>query len=189
MGALALTCALSCATEPANPLVGTFDVTTTLDTFTFETAAPSPPDCPGSTLYCTHSRPANGATLSGSVSVANVTNVNSANGPTLESTNVHGEFTGRFCATIDYQNLTGCMTLGGQQTLEYPSGVLRSSGVLTDISILLDGPIVHTTDPRRVWLTEATFAGDSIAGRVYWALSTGRSPPAYRGTFVARRHR
>src|SRR2546428_9073089 len=51
--------------DPAGvgPTVITYDVTTTLDAFSFETGAPSPPDCPNATLYCTHVRAFSGAEL------------------------------------------------------------------------------------------------------------------------------
>jgi hypothetical protein len=49
------------------PTVIKYDVTTTLDSFSFETGAPSPPDCPNSTLYCTHHRAFSGAELSGTL--------------------------------------------------------------------------------------------------------------------------
>ena len=42
--------------SPRHPLAGTYDLATRFMAFSFETAAPSPPDCPFATLYCTHTR-------------------------------------------------------------------------------------------------------------------------------------
>ncbi len=170
---------VSCATEPADPRVGTYGLTTTLETFTFETSAPSPPDCPNPITYCTHSRPANGATLSGTLTIHSVT---PASSPSGQSSDIHGEFSGRFCDTIDYP--TGCSSLAAV-ALSYTSGLLVGTG--GDVEVYLVGGT--QLDSHHLNLTKATFDGDKIAGSVYWSLHTGRSPPAYWGTFIARRRR
>jgi hypothetical protein len=183
IGALASAALLSCAdrpSEPPHPIVGTYDVISVLDSFYLETACSSPVG------LCVHSSPANGATLTGVLVIGKGL---SGSGSTFRSTDVRGTFTGRFCDIIDHVNL-GCSVLGDPVTLDYPEGELfLSFSFAVDVTIQVLGPGSSNSDHRYVALHHATFAGDSISGRVSWAMQTTRSPPAFGGTFVARKRR
>ena len=175
--ALAIALAPNC-TEPAGVTRITYDVMTTLDSFSFETGAPSPPDCPNSTLYCTHTRAFAGAELSGTLIL-----IDSASNPTEYVPT--GTFGGKFCDSIDYVGLTGCQhvavipptTYDGGLWLRVPSG---SSGFV--------GQVGGLNFTRAIFFA-GTVAGDSAYGTVRWLEETGRSPPSHWGRFVARRRR
>jgi hypothetical protein len=100
---------------------------------------------------------------------------------------VRGTFTGRFCDVVDYAGLTGCARAGESATLEYPVGVLVLAAPFDGgqpFTISLRGP--GSLD-RNLQLIDVRLRGDSLVGEVRWAMTQARSPPAYWGTFVARR--
>jgi hypothetical protein len=164
-------------TGPRSPLEGDYDVTTVLDTFSFETAAPSPPDCPAFTLYCTHVRAFSGATLSG---VLHITD----DGRGSDSLKGSGTFSGFMCASVDYAGLTGCTSVKSR-TDYYASS--HSTVAPGSLSLELEAGELSDYKPLLSFL--GNFAGDSIAGRVYWRAAAGRSPPTHWGRFIARRRR
>jgi hypothetical protein len=86
------------------PLVGgVYDMTTQLQTFSFETAAPSPPDCPSQTLYCTHTHAFAGASMTGTLTIAR--------------DSVYGNFGGLFCSAW---SLDGCSAVKSLAAMDYP---------------------------------------------------------------------
>ena len=91
------------ATVDVPQVGGVYDVSTRLLTFSFETAAPSPPDCPGYTLHCTHHRDFDGATLGGTLTV------------TRDS--VYGNFEGLFCSAW---TLAGCSAVQPVAAMDFP---------------------------------------------------------------------
>ena len=167
---LALVACSADTPAPAEPVANqVYDVTTTLDTFSFETPGvpAQPPDCPISTQYCTHRRAFGGATLTGTLTFASGT--------------VSGNFSGLFCSS--WTTTDGCTAVKPMAPMNY----LYYSG---------DRAITPGSGPYTIWLAQGTLApnvylsamgsGDSLFGRVAWASSIGRSPPGHTGTFVAR---
>jgi hypothetical protein len=147
------------------PMIGgVYDVTTQLRTFSFETSAPSPPDCPYFSLYCTHRRDFDGATLGGTLTV------------TRDS--VYGDFRGMFCSAWSLPD--GCSAMTPLAAIDYPyysaTKVVTGSGPFT---LWLGGGF-----RSNVYLS-ATQSGDSLYGSVSWAQVVYRSPPTHSGTFVA----
>src|SRR5438067_4552430 len=124
---LAVAIASNC-NQPATPgpAVIKYDVTTTLDSFSFETGAPSPPDCPNSTLYCTHRRAFSGAELFGTLILTDSSSHPNELVPT-------GMFGGKFCDSIDYAGLTGCLHVAAIPLTTYEGGLWpRMGSVGTD---------------------------------------------------------
>lgn len=190
-------------TAPSHPtyhlthgLVGTWDVTTVLDQFSFETGVIlGDPECTN-TFYCTHHRPANGATLAGALVIGDSVAQGSVPGTPplswLEYPVVRGTFTGRFCDTVDYQTLTGCTHLGETTTLDYPSGYFRGYPSGPSPADTSYGGVVRGPNPagRNISFVIVSIDGtDAFSGRVYWEMTTGRSPPSYSGRFIAHRRR
>jgi hypothetical protein len=183
---IAAGCGDAVAPVGGHPRSGTDDVPTRLQTFSFETPAPSPPDCPDFTLYCTHVRPANGATLSGVLVIGDST---APIGTLTDFRDVHATLTGRFCGEIDYQALTGCTRLAEPATLDYPVGTfVVAPDFATDTMLTLTVRAAESLG-RNVMLTGVRFRGDSLAGAIAWRMTVNRSPPTFRGTFVARRRK
>lgn len=169
LGSFALVVVASCrdstaveASRISRPLTGTYDFTTKLDTFSYETGGPT--DCPDfSGFYCEHFNPDSSGRLSGSFTI----------GDSVDTAyrQVAGTFAGIFRGSAT-QGSYSASILNGPLLMSAPQG---------SVDARLDGP---TGDA--IWLT-GTFAGDSIAGRVLWASRVDRSPPTYWGHFVARR--
>ena len=188
-GAIVVIAACSDSTRPRlqSPLVGQWELTTHFDTFSFETGAPSPPDCVYANMYCTHFRATtDGAYLAGMIDLRDTS---SSTDSVTKTVLASGTLQGSFCDTIDRTLLTGCTHVSDRTALEYigvvtgvPDSTLRGSLDIVlkkpDDTYGLQQPVVATYS--------GTYAGDSIYGPIYWATS-GRSPPAYRGTFVMRR--
>jgi hypothetical protein len=180
-GLAALVIATSCdALSPGNDPIVVYDVTTTLDSFSFETAAPSLPDCPSHPAmppYCTHVRAFEGATLSGVLTLKMMG----------DSVVPSGSFTGLMCSSIDYAGLTGC-TAVAQRSDEYgpwtPSAIYKAGGdSLASIHLRVGSGL----DYKPILSLSGPMLGDSIIGTVLWAAAPGRSPPTHSGRFVARR--
>jgi hypothetical protein len=93
-----------------------------------------------------------------------------------------------FCSATDYHVPSACVA-ASPVAIEYPSGTaqLGTPGApgRDSIAISLTG---GGTYPGHLYL-RGRFDGDSIVGRVYWSLTTARSPNAYSGSFVARPRR
>lgn len=170
------TVAASCPGSDSSGLDGivTYDVTTTLDSFSFETAAPSPPDCPNFTMYCTHFRAFSGAELSGTL----VFDPSAATSIDLAPT---GTFEGKFCDAIDYKDLTGCTHVAVQPPTAYGVGFWPPMSPGSPFNGKVGSSAAVTFSGMN--------AGDSVYGRVSWIQNAGRSPPTHRGTFVARRRK
>jgi hypothetical protein len=188
--AIALVAACDDVTIPkstTHPLVGTWDVTARLDTFLYEFPnSPRPPECSLTELYCRISRPTLGATLTGVLVIPD--SLIGGGQPSGDSLNVrlpaHGTFEGFGCTSIDFDRGTGCLRMGeidGTYSLGFAS-VFASDSTWTFTRI----PGEYTPS---VSLVGRLPAGDVMTGRVEWQLSVGRTPPQYRGTFVARRRR
>jgi hypothetical protein len=172
-------CRLVEPSRTPRPLAGTWDVTTVIDLFTFETGAPSPPDCPSLAQSCAHFRPDTLGRLSFTMNIADV---DAADGP-ISYPVISSTVTGMFCDS--YSLVPGCTHVNPVGPVVYPTGdVIGPFGrqVAADsVSGRLHGPvdeIIHF---------EGRVAGDSIVGRLYWAERAARWPPAHFGNFVARR--
>jgi hypothetical protein len=145
---------------------GTYDVTTTLRTFSFETGAPSPPDCPAySVLYCTHVRSFDGASLTGTL--------------TITRDSVYGQFGGLFCSAW---TLDGCTGVRSMPSTAYTYN-MNPSAIPDAGSFYLSVRGPGEFDPFVGF--NATADADSLYGDVHWAASPGRSPPTHYGQFVA----
>lgn len=183
--------ACSDSTRPRlqSPLVGQWTLTTHLDSFSFETAAPSPPDCPGYTMYCTHVRTTtDGAFLGGTIDVQD----SSSSVDTLAKTVfASGMVQTRFCDEVDYSYVTaaGCLHVGDLAVVAYGGQITGTpdSTATGSLAVVIGEPGDVFGGNITMRSHHATFAGDSIYGSMYWGQSGGRSPPTYRGTFVLRR--
>jgi hypothetical protein len=172
-----------------SPLVGQWELTTHFDTFSFETSAPSPPDCIYADMYCTHFRTTtDGAYLAGIIELQDST----LSADTLSKTVfANGMVETRFCDEVDtnYMTAAGCLHVGDLATVAYIGRITGMPDSTTAGS--LDVEIGEPGDAFGGNITmrshDATFAGDSIYGHAYWGQSGERSPPTYRGTFVLRR--
>lgn len=179
--ALVVGCTALVPSENDGESVRVYDVTTTLDKFSFETPAPSPPDCPASPTmspYCTHVRPYSDATLSGVM--------------TLEffgdSVVPSGTFTGKMCSSIDYAGLTGCTAVKDRSDTYDPAASLVSHGP-NGTSIAIHLQVGLLTDYKPLISLYGPMTEDSIWGDVIWMAYQSRSPPGHQGRFVARRRR
>ena len=176
-----------------SPLVGTWELTTHFDTFSFETSGPSAPECPWtpgtSPYYCTHYRTTTaGAYLGG---VLELTDTSSTADTLSKTLYAAGNLQVSFCDSIDFQGLTGCTHVSDRTSIPY-SGTIAGKPDSTGTASLE----IHVGEPadgfgleramRTYSLRYSTYAGDSIYGPIYWG-GGGRSPPSYRGTFVLRR--
>jgi hypothetical protein len=177
--ALAVAIASNCR-EPVGvvPNVIMYDVTTTLDSFSFETGAPSPPECPNSTLYCTHRRAFTGAELFGTLILTDSVSNLDWQVPT-------GTFGGKFCDSIDRAGLTGCLHVSAIPVAFYKGGLWRRMGPNTTGSF---GEVGGSGLTPAIYFL-GTSSGESLYGRVWWVQMENRSPPTHYGRFVARRRK
>jgi hypothetical protein len=186
----AAACQDATVAHPQSPLVGVWDVTTTFQTFTFETGAPSPPDCPGYTMYCTHSRTTtDGAYLAG---VLEVRDTSTDGDPAHRTVVASGPFDVSFCDVVDFDGLTGCTHVSARAVIDYSGAISGVADTSMHQSLTLDvgepgGDVFGLNRQLRSY--DATFAGDSMYGSIYWGSGGGRSPPTYHGTFVAHRRK
>lgn len=163
-----------------HPLQGMYELTTLLDTFSFETSPYMVPGCEGASMYCTLRRPMSDATLGGTMGISG------GPGPSGAAT---ARLNGRFCDAYDWQVPSGCARLGPLADRDYPYGsvnITRLPGSDPDsVEIRLgdEGPIDQSMP--KIYLFGRR-VGRDIVGRVYWARTINRSPPSHRGTFVAR---
>ena len=161
---------------------GTFDLTTVLDSFSFETGGPPPqPDCPNNTTqYCTHFRAYSGATLTGTLVLVPEANP----GATFERFLTVGSFGGTFCDAIDTQTLTGCTHASAVATTTYSDGSLSKNTLdaVSDFAGTVGGAGLGP-NVRLIGM----MSRDSLYGRVQWSQFVARSPPTHIGRFVARR--
>lgn len=172
-----------------SPLAGTWELTTHLDAFSFETSAPSPPDCPENSMYCTHLRTTTaGAYLGGAVDIRDTSSAADSIARTLLVT---GVLQVSFCNSIDYAGLTGCTSVSDRAAIQYAGSIGKSDYGDTpeSLSFVIGEPDDGSGRHREVRSLNLRYAGDSIYGPIYWGASAGRSPPSYRGTIVLHRVR
>lgn len=174
-----------------SPLVGVWELTTHFDTFTFETPAPSPPDCPYSTQYCVHySGTTEGAYIGGLLEVRDTSSSTDTLGRTLVVT---GTLQSSFCDTIEKYPPTGCTHVSDLAPVQYTGSMQVASDGATAGSIgfgIAEPSLGSWPNPLVLFSAlpgRLRYAGDSIYGPVYWGTMQGRSPPSYRGTMVLRR--
>jgi hypothetical protein len=176
------------STEPrhvSGPLVGTWDITTALDTFTFETPAPSPPDCPAFTLYCTHLRADTLGRLAVTLTIGDSVVTTTGAGVYNEVSSV---VWGSFCDSLP--NLGTCAHARPIGPVVYPIGQVTGPRSVIAAGDRVQGELWGpTVGQREIVSLSGRFDGDSIIGTVYWAMYVSRSPPSHRGTFVARRRK
>lgn len=171
---------------PAPTLVGTWSVSTVLDTFYFETPGDWPPsaECAGP-WYCTRRRAAGAATLSGTLTVAAPIVI--LEYPSRGEPGVSGVFSGLFCDRIDLNGYTGCLHVAPVNSLSLPIGGIVPAPDFSD-SRRFFATVTDTGGfAPRISFTDAVLAGDSIYGFVSWQMTVNRSPPRYSGRFVAHR--
>jgi hypothetical protein len=172
-----------------SPLVGQWDLTTHFDVFSFETSAPSPPDCIYADMYCTHFRTTtDGAYLAGTIEVEDST----MSADTLSKTVfASGLVETRFCDEVDnnYMTAAGCLHVSDLASVVYIGQItgMPDSTTTGSLDVVIGEPGDAFGGNITMRSYDATYAGDSIYGSVYWGQSGGRSPPTYRGTFVLRR--
>lgn len=141
-------------------------------------------------MYCTHFRTTtDGAYLGGMIEVRD----SSSSADTVsKSVIASGTVQTRFCDQIDFNYTTaaGCLHLGDITLKSYSGYITGKPDSTTPGSLHVEigepnDSYVGISMSMRSY--DATFAGDSVYGSVYWGESGGRSPPTYRGTFVMRR--
>ena len=164
------------------PPAGVYDLTTVLDSVSFETSAPSPPDCPSvGSMYCTHHRAFNGGSLGGVISVSDQTGTAVYASGRLTDAQVSGQFCTSFSLTA------GCDAVGPMTDYTFSTGAYytktATAAAPDSVFISLYGP---GGSPARMELRGVYVNGD-IVGRIYWSLTTYRSPPAHLGSFVLHR--
>jgi hypothetical protein len=172
----AMACSSSDATGPRNPLAGTWDVTTVLDTYRVEVGCPT-------YEYCAADYPADGASLSGQLVID----------PVITDTVPHGTFIGAFCDRFDYD--VGCTHVGPPTTVQLDQGTVTKGDTYETwnyLEILVRGSdnpagLPGYNSAEHVNFGNVTVDGDSAYGTVYWARTIARGPPSYWGTFVAHR--
>lgn len=176
------------STEPRpDPLSleGRWIVSTSLDTFKFETAAPSPPDCPSNSdsFYCAHRRADTTGRLSIVMTIAgDSVGASGARQFRLVSDSVSGLFCDQIAAT-----LSGCTHVSPIGPTFYPEGTFTPT---SDPLSATGATYIQLRGINRQYLgLNGTLAGDSIVGRLYWTQAYNRFPPAYAGSFTARRQR
>jgi len=165
LAAVLVTIGMACS-DATGPAHRTYDITTSLDSFTFETACPPSPN---GMLYCAYAVPANGlARLSGSVTVSD----NWAN----------PAFTGAFCDQAD--RFTGC-SHASPVAMDSALGAVVSDDPLTLIARFSLGK-----NHGAIVLDGTSFDGETIRGRVSWTIVNDvRFPSIHSGTFIARPRR
>jgi hypothetical protein len=173
MMAIASACAGS--TEPSRSI--TFDVTTSFTEFSFETPAPSPPDCPNYTLYCTHVRPFTGATLSGTLMLDETARVGGS---------VTAQLAGTFCNAWSVSP-TGCTSVKDSPLHEYHEDSFRTPHPTTGEVVLQQGDFFSTA----VLLTydSPLETSDTVRGTIRFMEYQYRDPPTHIGTYLAVRRR
>jgi hypothetical protein len=160
-------------------MAGTYDLTTVLDTFTFEIGE-GPLTC-GGYGYCSRSSADTMGRLSGTFTIGD---------PRTSAGNVHpvvnAVIAGRFCDARDYTNYV-CTHASDVAATSYPSGDIEGPVLVAAVPGDASG-VIRGEATQRVGLS-GVFYGDSIVGRIFWQLIAARSPPSYSGRFVARRRR
>ena len=154
------------ATIAVLPPAGTYDVTASLNEFSFEVPGPVPPDCP-QPGYCTLRRPYTGASLTGTLVIGN-------KGITTAT------FSGTFCDAASASDPSGCTHVSPKVPAEYANRIITYDGAAFVATMQVGDystPIIR--------LSSNSSNGD-FAGSVYWSTYVSRSPPAHDGTFVAR---
>jgi hypothetical protein len=170
----ALACAAlvaSCrdATAPrVHPMSGAYTFTTVLDSISYEASGPL--GCGSYAMYCTLWRADGGGRLTGTFVVSDDVAFDRSLGSTVYG-HVWGQATGLFAG----QAVT--LTVNGG----FLAGPLTMSDTTRSVVVQL------TTAAREGIRLSGTFAGDSIVGTVHWSEIVARSPPTYKGTFVAHR--
>jgi hypothetical protein len=167
----------SCNLVGPNESVDVYDVTTTLETFSFETSAPSPPDCPftpNMSPYCTHVRAFTGATLTGTMSLT----------ASVDSIIPAGTFTGKMCSSYGVSTPNGCAAVT-ERTDEYGPGSSQSRVHPDGVTITIRMRVGSNLDFKPLLGLYGAIHGDSITGQVVWSAAPGRSPPTHYGKFVA----
>jgi hypothetical protein len=176
LSCFAIVLAASCresSVEPqrvARPMTGTYDFTTVLDTFSYETTVGAPGTC---TIYCPHVSADSTGKLAGTFTV----------GDSVAYFYIFGSLVYREVSAA----ITG--TFAGTPIQEtYPSGLLSGPLLMPDavdgskVYVQLEGQTTAAVD------LVGTVAGDSITGTAMWTLHSGSGHgPRYTGHFVARR--
>jgi hypothetical protein len=94
-----------------------------------------------------------------------------------------GRFGGKFCDSIDYAGLTGCLHVAAVPVTDYEGGLwLRMGSQTTDFVGQVGG-----RGATRLIFFAGKSSGDSVYGTVWWKEKEARSPPTHFGRFVARR--
>lgn len=185
---IGVACSDATGVSRSSPLAGVWDVTTALDTFTFE-AGPPAPGCSINFMYCAIIRPTSGASLSGSLTITDDVGSDTR---MLSPTVVSASFQGAFCNSIDYTNFTGCLHVGPSTARDYSTGsVTLGADFATDsvLALMVRGADEAPQQYPSVHFNDVKIAADSMYGSLVWTLTVDRDPPSYRGTFVAHRRR
>lgn len=169
---------------PIRALAGTYELSTTMTKFTYETGPIGYADCPNqASLYCTHVRaPLDSAMLAGTIVLSSPTD-------SVPFFSTSATLTGRFCDSIDPKTSLGCVHVGPPTVQVYSGGgisVAKSFPTPSDVSGTMRVP-----DPddlgAHVDFIEAHADADSIYGTLLWELTVNRSPPTYYANFVMHR--
>lgn len=183
--------------SPKHPLIGVFDVTTTLDSFSFEgVGARCTPFAP----TCALVRPVSGGFLAGALTIGDslvvFDSILPRSGiqpvPARDTTLarlpiVRASFLGRACANIDLSGSSSCVAFADTVRTEY-SVVVRpvitsvNPGSQRELAVTLRDTALsqHTLD-----LVTTRAIGDTALGTVRWQTASGRNPPTFYGTFRA----
>ncbi len=154
---------------PKHPMVGTYDVTTLLQTYW----APDPAvACMISN--CPHKRvpAAAGSSFAGRLLVADsvVTTTGGA---------VRFPVDSMFASEVDCANGSSCFS---RMVAYHSAGITLAKDTLS-------GTAGFSADGEQLYLDTGRFAGDSITGTFSWYTASGVASRVYDGTYVARRRR
>lgn len=167
-----------CEDPKHRELVGTYDFTTTVETYNFRIPGSAPGvDCVASAPYCTRTEDPKGATLSGTMTIGGAGEENE-NGNTYIP--VNGTATGQSCSAVDKE--AGCTGLS-TFSLVFPTypGLVTDTWVNPKLAIGTTGPAVSVYSPP--------LEGDSLVGTFSFYQPLNGEPAVYAGHIVARKRR
>lgn len=170
--------AATACSERYGELVGTYDITTTLATFTYVIPGASPGvDCPAGNTACYATVPATGATLTGSMVIRSGGEKTELGSRVFQAS---GDASGTWCTVVD---ATGCTSLT-PSSVHFGATFLEATDVSIYVQLEQSGYYGY-----RLALNSPPMQGDSLVGTLHWYPPPGDAKLSYAGTFVARKRR
>jgi hypothetical protein len=151
-------------------LVGTYDVTTTLNTYTYTIPGA---DCSTGVSNCRRTDPANGATLTGTMTISG----GGSEELGVVTFNLTGAAQGSWCTTLE---VTGCSGMGAY-SITYPGSFVQASDLRIDARLDEAG-----TGGSVAILSAGELENNKLVGTITVSQpGTAILPNLYAGTFVA----